>query len=75
MFTPKACSVLGRPKVQFERFLSIVDINCYLPDPQRTPYCQDIVTVLLEAIPIPAEELASFEKLIIREQMVFEQDY
>src|SRR5215210_2132235 len=75
MFTPNACRVLGNPKLQFARFLRVVDINCCPSDPERTPYGQRVVTVLQQSIPGPAEELASFEKFVVREQMVFEQDY
>src|SRR5215212_7013314 len=75
MFTLKACRVLGNPKLQFARFLRVVDINPCPSDPERTPYGQCVVAVLQQSIPAAAEERASFEKLIVREQMVFEQDY
>jgi hypothetical protein len=75
MFTPNACRVLGNPKLQFARFLSVVDINSCPSDPERTPYRQRVVPVLQQSIPGPAQELASFEKLVVCKQMVFEQDY
>src|SRR5688500_17033770 len=56
-FTPKACKVLGSPKVPPARFLSIVDIKSCPLDPERSPYCQRVVTMWADAIPFPAKQL------------------
>src|SRR5687767_1392585 len=75
MFTPNAWRVFGRPKVQLARFLSVVDINSHSSNPLASSYRQYVITILNPTITVFTKKFAGFIKLVVGEQMMFEQDH